>query len=393
MLNPRDDRLNCKERLNVSYLFQLAAVAVVMFVSAGCGDAERPVDTTSNATWTAPKTPWGAPDLSGIWNSKTLTPLERPAKFADKEFLADEEIAAIESGNASQPGGGRDVRAKTGTDADVEGAYNQIFATALDAKYARTKRSSLIVDPPDGKRPAMTPEGQERMEAIRRGAARSPEAAEAALTAFGEGVTTTPYHVDVICGPLNTPAEAKVCRGMDNPEDLPSIERCSGLLSVPCIGGGCALTRLVQGPDSITIYVEQGHGGGEYRTIHLDGRRRPPSHVREWLGHSTGRWEGDTLVVETANFTTRTSFQGTGEDMTLIERFTRVGPDLMMYRATIDDPRSYVRPWTLEVPLTLQDNKANLIFESACYEGNYSLTSMLDGARKIERERHATRAK
>jgi hypothetical protein len=333
------------------------------------------------------RTPWGTPDLSGIWNSKSLTPLERPAKFADREFLTEEEIVAIERQHGQERG--RDVRAKTGTEADVEGAYNQIFATALDAKYARTRRSSLIVDPPDGKIPALTPEGQQRREAIRRGATRSPEAAEAALAAFGEGVTRTPYFVEVICSPLNSPAEAKACRPVDNPEDLPGLERCSGLSSVPCIGGNCAITRIVQGSDSVMIYYEQGHGGGEYRTIHLDGRPHPPSHVRQWMGYSTGRWDGDTLVVETTNFTARTSFQGTSEDLKMTERFTRTGADMILYRLTIDDPRSFTRPWSLEVPLILQDNKQNLIFESACYEGNYSLTSMLAGARKLEREYQA----
>ena len=120
--------------------------------------------------------------------------------------------------------------------------------------------------------------------------------------------------------------------------------------------------------------------------ISLDGRPQPPPQIRDWLGHSTGRWDGDTLVVETRNFTPRTSFQGTSEDLRLVERFTRTGDDLMLYRATIEDPRSFERPWTIEVPLTLMDNKQNLIFESACYEGNYALTSMLAGARALERE-------
>jgi hypothetical protein len=338
----------------------------------------------SEGSYAAPKTPWGAPDLSGIWNSKTLTPLERPARFANREFLTDAEIAELEKGNAQQKG--RDVRAKTGTEADVEGAYNQIFSTGLDARYARSKRSSLVVDPPDGKIPATTPEGQKRRESIRRGAARSPEAAEAALAAFGPGVKSTPYAVEVICSPLNSPAEAKACRPVDNPEDLPGIERCSGLTSVPCIGGNCAITRIVQSPNSVMIYIEQGHGGGEYRTIYTDGRPHPPAPVREWMGDSIGRWEGDTLVAETTNFTSRTSFQGSSEHMKLTERFTRTAPDVLTYRATIDDPGSFARPWTLEVPMTLLDNKANLIFESACYEGNYALTSMLAGARKLERE-------
>lgn len=365
-----------------------AAIAGGVWIAAPRGGAADGGSAAAGA-WTAPRTPWGAPDLSGIWNSKALTPLERPAKFGDREFLTDEEIAALETGNAQDKG--RDVRAKTGTEADVEGAYNQIFSTTLDAKWGRNKRTSLIVDPPDGKMPAATPEGEKRQESIRRGAARSPEAAEAALAAFGEGVKKTPYMVEVICSPLNTPAEAKTCRPVDNPEDLPGLERCSGLSSMPCIGGGCSMTRIVQGPDAVTIYIEQGHGGGEYRTIYTDGRPHPPSHIREWVGHSSGRWEGDTLVVETGNFTDRTSFQGTSEDLRLTERFTRTAADVLLYRATIDDPKSFVRPWTFEVPMTMLDNKANLIFESACYEGNYALTSMLAGARLLEQEYRSKR--
>src|SRR5262245_2304896 len=335
-----------------------------------------------------PRTPWGTPDLSGIWNGKNMTPLERPAKFADREFLTEEEIAAIERDRGKERG--RDVRAKKGTEADVEGAYNNIFSTALDAKYVRTKRSSLIVDPSDGKIPARTPEGEKRRELLRRRSGRSPEAAEEALAAFGEGFTKLPYNVDVICSSINSEKGAEHCRPVDNPEDLPGIERCMGV-AVPCLNGNCLMTRIVQGPDSVMIYYEQGHGGGAYRVIPLKGQPHPPSSVREWMGHSTGRWDGDTLVVETTNFTERTSFQGTSADLKLTERFARASADMILYRVTVDDPASFVRPWTIEVPLTLEDNKKNLIFESACYEGNYSLTSMLAGARKLEREAAARR--
>jgi hypothetical protein len=270
-------------------------------------------------------------------------------------------------------------------EADVEGAYNNIFSTALDAKYIRTRRSSLIVDPSDGRIPARTPNGEKRRELLRRRSGRSPEAAEEALAAFGEGVTKLPYNVDVICSSINSDKGADDCRPVDNPEDLPGIERCMGV-AVPCVNGNCLMTRIVQGPDSVMIYYEQGHGGGAYRVIPLNGQPHPPSSVREWMGHSTGRWEGDTLVVETTNFTGRTSFQGTGENLKLTERFTRASADMILYRVTVDDPASFVRPWTIEVPLTLEDNRKNLIFESACYEGNYSLTSMLAGARLLEKE-------
>jgi len=368
------------------YRYVVTTSVLAAVIVAGAWLMRKPVAgsaATADGTSAVPRTPWGAPDLSGIWNGKSMTPLERPAKFANREFLTDQEIAAIEGERGHERG--RDVRAKKGTEADVEGAYNNIFSTALDAKYVRTKRSSLIVDPPDGRIPARTPEGEKRRELLRRRAGRSPEAAEEALAAFGEGVTKLPYNVDVICSSINTGKGAEHCRPVDNPEDLPGIERCMGV-TVPCIGGNCSMNRIVQGPDSVMIYYEQGHGGGAFRVIPLNSQPHPPSHVREWMGHSTGHWEADTLVVETTNFTPRTGFQGASENLRLTERFTRASADMILYRITLDDPASFVHPWTIEVPLTLEDNKKNLIFESACYEGNYSLTSMLAGARKLERE-------
>jgi hypothetical protein len=156
-------------------------------------------------------------------------------------------------------------------------------------------------------------------------------------------------------------------------------------VTIPCTGGLCGFSRLVQGPGWVGIYYEQGHGGGAYRRIPLDDRPHLPPHIRQWLGDSVGRWEGDTLVVDTTNFTDRTSYQGSGENLHLVERFTRVAPDLLQYRITLDDPTVWTRPWTMELALVRQDDTENLIFESACHEGNYSLTGMLAGARIDER--------
>ena len=185
----------------------VVAIATAVFASGASMVAQRGggADPAVAGTQTVPRTPWGAPDLTGIWKTQTLTPLERPAQFAGREFLTDAEIAEIETrASRSRLGTGRDVRAKAGTDADVEGAYNQIFSGGGgDGKYARTKRSSLIVDPPDGKLPALTPEALKRREMGRRSAARSPEAAEAALAAFGPNAKSAPYLVEIICSPLN----------------------------------------------------------------------------------------------------------------------------------------------------------------------------------------------
>ena len=322
------------------------------------GPESAALQLTPAENWEVPRTPWGAPDLQGIWDSKSTTPLERPADLADREFLSDEEIAAVEAARERRAREGRDVRAERGTEADVEGAYNNIFSTFVGVDYSRTRRSSLIMDPPDGRVPPMTPQGAERRAATR--------------VARAQPRPDLPYPVDI-------------GRSYDNPEDVRLIERCLGV-TLPCIGGLCGFSRIAQGPGWVGIYYEQGHGGGAYRSIPLDGRPHLPDTVRQWLGDSVGRWDGDTLVVDTTNFTDRTNFLGSRENLHLVERFTRIGPDLMRYRITVDDPTVWTRPWTVELAPTLQDNRQNLIFEAACHEGNYALTTMLAGARLEEAE-------
>jgi hypothetical protein len=170
----------------------------------------------------------------------------------------------------------------------------------------------------------------------------------------------------------------------DNPEDRRDLDRCRGV-SLPFISGTSGtFSRVVQTPDSIMLYHEDGHIGGAYRTVHMDGRPHLPTHVRQWLGDSIGRWEGDTLVVDTTNFTDQTSFNGSGEGLHVVERFIPVSTDLLMYEVTVSDPVAWSRPWTVELPLERIDNQENQIFEAACHEGNYAMTSILAGARVIE---------
>ncbi len=339
-----------------------AVVVGVLLVSEPIAGQLSPAEN-----WEVPRTPWGDPDLQGIWDSKSTTPMQRPAQYAGREFLTDEEIAALEDARErerSEGPQGRDVRAERGTEADVEGAYNNIFSTGLGTRYSRTKRTSLIVDPPDGRVPPLTAEAEARR-------AAQDRAAAAARAARGPRPPAgVPYPVDT-------------GRSYDNPEDARVIERCLGV-AIPCTGGLCGFSRLVQGPEWVGIYYEQGHGGGAYRSIPLDGRPHLPSHIRQWLGDSVGHWEGDTLVVDTTNFTDQTSYMGSAEHLHLIERLTRVAPDLLRYEITVDDPTVWTRPWTMELAPTLQDNVQNLIFESACHEGNYSLTAILAGARLEE---------
>jgi hypothetical protein len=184
-----------------------------------------------------------------------------------------------------------------------------------------------------------------------------------------------------------------VGRPNDNPEDRNDLERCTGV-SLPCTGGLCNFFRLVQNPGSVTIYYEMGHSGGGYRTIQIGKREHVPPTVRQWFGDSIGWWEGDTLVVDTTNFTNKTSYGGIGDEkLHMIERFTRLGDSDLQYQLTIDKPNLYIRPFTLEYIYLRANEKENKIYESQCYEGNYALTAMLAGERALERERAAAKAK
>jgi hypothetical protein len=337
-----------------SLALAVAAIATLAFSSHGLNGQTPPArPPTGSATASVPPTPWGDLDLQGIWSAGyILTPLERPARFATKEFLTDEEVAELEREQSTSPG--RNRRATPGSVADVEGAYNDVF-TGRGTRVVRTKRTALIVDPPDGKIPQRTPEGEKRAAALRR-------------------------IVDDENGPGGR---------ADDPEER-TQDRCSGLtlpVNFGSAGVSGAYLRIVQTRGAMTIYHEEGHHGGAYRLIPLDGRPHLPPQVRQWLGDARGRWEGDTLVVDTTNFTPQTNYQGSRETLHLIERFTRVAADMMLYRVTVDDPTTFMKPWTIEVPYTKADEKENKIFESACHEGNYALTGILAGARRLERER------
>lgn len=339
----------------------LAAIVAGLWL-AGWRDPNRApagptADSARRQTWVPVLMPWGDPDLQGIWGSGyILTPLERPEKYAGREYLTDEEAAALETEAALTfgvgAGAGRTPRPPRGTEADVSGAYNDVFA-GRGRNVIRTKRTSLIVDPKDGKIPPRTPEGTER-------------ASVSLVTNF---------------------ASSSAGRA-DGPEDRTRDDRCFGIslpiaFGHPASAGG--YSRIVQTPGAVSIYYEQNRGG-TFRTIPVDGRPRRPPTIRNWLGDSRGRWEGYTLVVDTTNFTDRTNYYGSRERLHLVERFTRVEPDMIRYEATIDDPTTFTQPWTIEVPLTKADEKRNQIYENACHEGNYALANILSGARASEKE-------
>jgi hypothetical protein len=276
-------------------------------------------------------------DLEGIWNNGTITPLERPREFEGKPVFTPAEAAEYEKQvRARNDGDRRDAN----PEADLATGYND-FWWDRGTRVVSTLRTSLIVDPADGRIPPLTPDAQ------RRAAAR---------------------------------ADARRLHPADGPEDLSLADRCIARPGPPMIPAGYNNNhRIVQTADYVVIFSEMMH---DARIIPLDGRPHLPAGVRQWFGDPRGRWEGNTLVVETANFTDKTNFRGAGENLRLVERFTRTDPDTLLYQFTVDDPQSFERRWSGEIPMKRAPGP---IFEYACHEGNYSLVNTLTAARAEEK--------
>ena len=328
-------------RLLIALALAGFAVALVYVApTAAQGQAARASSVAS--TYKVPRLPDGHPDFQGFWNNTTYTPLERP-KGIDRDFFTKEEVveqmkrAAAEEGEQTTPG----------TIADVHYDFTQFGLDRSQAPVALNLRTSLIVDPADGHLPPMTEEGK-RLNAAR---------AEARKRA---GAITDAAQ--------NQPLSVR-CILMDR--DGP-----------PMLAGAYNNNyQIVQAPDTVMILVEMLHSP---RIIPTNGRPALPASIRQIEGSSRGRWDGDTLVIETTNFTDMFmfAFQGASADMKLTERFTRTSDDTLMYRFTVDDPKTWTRPWTAEVPWK---KSIGPIFEHACHEGNYSLTNLLRGAREDEK--------
>ncbi len=317
------------------------------------------------------KTPWGEPDLQGIWTDEYQTPLQRPATYAGKEFFTDEERAALDAKRAAielRP------RADRGTERDVAGAYNQVYMS-----IKRTgRRTSLVVDPPEGKIPPMTPEIQKQMAAER-------EFRLALLQA-----TTTCKNREPGCrggkygppSPRREEAPPRYSTGninrVDNPEDRSMSERCMAAV-LPDFGG---FRRIVQSPASVSIFYDVGQGQGWQRIIPVGGSSHLPSNIRQRFGDSRGRWEGETLVVDVTNFSPKSDFMGSRENRHLVERWTRTGPNTLEYVVTIEDPSTWTKPWTVKQEYSMQSNEANRIYyEPRCHEGNFGMPALLAGGR------------
>jgi hypothetical protein len=322
----------------------LASLAAVLLASVPvAGQAFKPAAKAPEAkTWTPPKTADGQPDLQGVWSNALSTPLERPEALGAKEFYTPEELAARE-GRAAQGGRGGARAAEPGTVGDVHYDVSQFGLDRAHSKQATSMRTSLIVGP-EGKVPPLLPEAQKR-------------AADRAALNRGHQ--------------------------FDGPENRGLSERC---ITWPNEGppmlspGYNSNLQIVQGAGYVAIMQEMIH---DVRVIPLDNRPHLPSSVHQWFGDSRGHWEGNTLVVDTTNFTDRFPFHGSSDKLHVVERFTRTAEDTITYQFTVNDPTTWDKPWTAEIPWVKNDA---LVFEYACQEGNYGMANVLSGARATEKE-------
>jgi len=294
--------------------------------------------------WTPPRTPDGRPDLQGFWTNATITPLERPRELGAKEYYTEEEAAEYRK-KALVP---LSTAERGGTEAHYE--FTQFGLDRSQAQIAFSMRTSMIVGP-EGRVPPLTQEAQQR---------------NAERAARNKG-----HEFD---GPENrTIQERCIVWGNEGPPMLPP--------------GYNSFLQIVQTPASVAIMQEMIH---DVRIIPLDGRPHAPANVRRWLGDSRGRWEGDTLVVDTTNFTDQTNFRGSRENLHVVERFTRVDDGTIRYQFTVDDPTTWAKAWSGELPLVKDKGP---IYEYACHEGNYGLANNLRGARAKEKADEAKTGK
>jgi hypothetical protein len=362
--------------LRSTIILALSAVGLSAVISVSIGA------TSSDSPVAGPKTPWGEPDLQGIWTDETDTPLQRSPRFGNQEFFTEAERAELDRQRSAMKG--REERAARGTVADVAGAYNDAFTP----KKRTGLRTSRIVDPSNGRLPPLTPEAQKIGAAEREFRLALLQATESCknneLACRGGKYDPKPSpRYDEPAPRYNT---ATINR-YNNPEDASLAVRClmGGVPEVGtlgAIGDRISFRRIVQTPGGITMFYDVGQGQGWQRNIVMDGSRHLPPSIRQWYGDSRGHWEGDTLVVDVTNFSPKTDFQGSRENLHVVERWTRTGPTTLDYSVTVEDPTVWMRPWTAKQEFTLQDNKENRIYtEPRCIEGNYGLPGLLNGHR------------
>lgn len=319
------------------------------------------------------KTPWGEPDLQGIWTDEFDTPLQRSPRYANQEFFTETQRADLDKARTA-------ILTRFATEREINGAYNA--ATFFSTKRTGA-RTSKIVDPPNGRFPPLTPEAQKRAAAEREyrlALVRSTDTCKNKLPGCAGGTydsTPSPRHAEA-------PPRYNIARmnRNDGPEDSALPERCL-TAGLPEFGGATgSFRRIVQTPGGISIFYDVGQGQGWQRNIVMDGRPHLPANIRQWFGDSRGRWEGDTLVINVTNFSPKTEVFGARENLHLVERWTRTGPRTLTYEVMVEDPTVWTRPWTVKQEFSLQSNEENRFYtEPRCLEGNYGLPGLLHGRR------------
>jgi hypothetical protein len=319
------------------------------------------------------KTPWGEPDLQGIWTDEFDTPLQRPAKYGNQELFTDAQRAELDKARSA-------VLTRFATEREINGAYNA--ATFFSTKRTGA-RTSKIVDPPNGRFPPLTPEAQKTSSAerdFRLALLQSTDTCKKNLPGCAGGKydpTTSPRRSEA-------PPRYVIARinRNDGPEDSSLPERCltGGL---PEFGGATgSFRRIIQTPGGISMFYDVGQGQGWQRNIVMDGSPHLPAGIRQWFGDSRGHWEGNTLAVDVTNFSPKTDAFGSRENLHLIERWTRIGPNTLSYEVTVEDPTVWTKSWTVKQEFGKQSDQENRLYtEPRCIEGNQGLPGLLHGRR------------
>jgi hypothetical protein len=358
-----------------------ASVLAVLHPTEMTAQSQVPAVSAKSSSAPALVTPWGEPDLQGIWTVESDTPLQRAPKYATQEFFTDAQREALDKERATLMG--RDKRVERGTELDVAGAYNSVFMS----KKRTGARTSLIVDPPNGRIPSMTPDA-ERIAAADRDfrlallqATQTCKAKSPACAGGKYDPTPSPRRDDM------APRYNSVrINRHDGPEDGALADRCltGGLPEFGTAYGG-SFRRIVQTAGGISMFYDVGQGQGWQRNIVMNGGPHLPSNIRLWYGDSRGHWEGNTLVIDVTNFSPKTDVQGSRENLHLVERWTRTSPTTLEYVATIEDPTVWTKPWTVKQEYTRQSDEDNRIYyEPRCVEGNYAHPSMMRASRVEE---------
>src|SRR6202521_961371 len=365
-----------------------ATVVTVVFGETTVIGQVRSSGSTAEST---PKTPWGGLDLQGTWSNTTVVPLERPKEFGNRELMNDAEYKKAldqllernnRAGRDSRESSGQDIR---GTEKDVARAYNEHWFGDKPTEVSR--RTSMIIDPPDGRMPASTREAQKRISEKR-------EYLQALLQGTSGG---RPGPISTRRNEASPDYNLDRMNRSDGPEDRSSIERCL-LNSLPVIlqagpltpdgrpmGNFGGVMRIVESPDSVDLYYDVGQGTGFNRVIPITNRPHLPKDVGQYWGDSIARWEGDTLVVDVMNFSQETDFRGSRENLHLIERYKRIDPTTLQIAITAEDPTTWVKPFTFVQELRKNAAKPNMVYEGGCHEGNYGLLGMVANTRSAEK--------